>query len=556
MRFFMNKLSFLFFVFILFFIVIIARLFFIQIFASDRYSSPQYLQTIQIIPARGQIFDRNNQPLVFNQKTYLLYAEPKKINDKNSVIDKLKDIVHLDEATLASKIKSDKSWIPLASNIDKNTKDAIDRLSMVGIGFNKESKRFYPEGSLSAHLLGFVGKNKEGNNIGYFGIEGYYEKDLVGLPGILKTERDVVGRPIFVGVQDQIRGEDGRDLILALDSSIQGIVKDKLLYGMEKYGVKEGCVIIADPYSFEIIALSCLPDFDPFAYSSSSENFFKNPALSTVYEPGSIFKPLIMAAGLNEKAILPEDVYDEKGPINIGQHVIKTWNDKYEGKINMTRILEKSSNVGMVYVGEKIGKKKLYSYLKKYGIGEKTGIDLQGETAGFLKAESQWHPIDYLTVTFGQGVVVTQMQMIRAFASIINGGYIMEPHAVRAFRAGNKEQTVKAKKLRRVISAVTSNQIKKMLESVIENGDAQWTRIKGYRIGGKTGTAQIPIEGQYDPNKTIASFIGFAPIETPKFILSITLKEPTSSPWGSETAAPLFFDLAKELFVYYNIAQE
>lgn len=552
----MSKPSFLFLFFVAVFIAIIVKLFFIQILASDHYNTQNYLRTQKIMPVRGQIFDRNKQSLVLNQTTYLLFAEPKNITHKNELIEKLDSILNLGIATISAKINSDKLWIPIVTGIDKNTKDTVSHLKVEGLGFDEESRRFYPEGSASSHLLGFVGKDKGGNNIGYFGIEGYYEKDLVGLPGILKTERDLFGKPIFVGVQDQIREENGRDLILTLDSPIQTMVKDKLSYGIEKYGAKEGCVIVADPYSLEIVALSCLPDFDPLKYTDFSEEYFTNPAISTVYEPGSIFKPLIMASALNEKVVSPDEMYDEKGPITIGTHRIQTWNDTYEGKITLTRVLEKSSNVGMVYVGSRIGENKLYSYLKKYGIGEKTGIDLQGESSGFLKPASQWHSIDYATATFGQGVVVTQVQMLRAFALLINGGYMMQPHVVQAFHTESEDHMVEPKKTQRVIGNTTSLQIKKILESTVENGDAKWARPKGYRIGGKTGTAQIPIAGHYDPNKTIASFVGFAPIDKPKFIVLVTLKEPTVSPWGSETAAPLFFDLAKELFVYYNIAPE
>ena len=220
----------------------------------------------------------------------------------------------------------------------------------------------------------------------------------------------------------------------------------------------------------------------------------------------------------------------------------------------MTRILEKSSNVGMVYVGEKLGSKKIYDYLGKYGFGQTTNIDLQGEASGYLKPKADWYPIDYSTVTFGQGIAVTSIQMIRAFASIINGGNLMKPFLVQKIVSENKITEIKPKVEKRVISQLTSEIIKKMLVSTVENAEAKWDRPKGYVIGGKTGTAQIPIKGHYDPSKTIASFIGFAPASDPKFITLVVLYEPQTSPWGSETAAPLFFEIAKQLIVYYNIS--
>lgn len=532
------------------------KLFFIQILASDRYLSQNYLQTKKIQPRRGQIFDRHKNPLVINKTTYFLYAEPQEIEDKKLALAKLEEILKMDRATLEAKLSSDKQWIPLIAGLDKESKDKVMAFKLNGIGFEEEERRFYPEGSSAAHLLGFLGKDERGDNVGYFGIEGYYEKDLIGLPGILKTERDLLGQPIFVGVQDKIKAQDGRNLILTIDKSVQSIVKEKLSQGLSKYGAKEGCVIVADPQKLEIIALVCLPDFDPRQYSSFSEAYFRNPAIATLYEPGSIFKPLIMAAAINEDILQPDDTYQEVGPISIGQYEIKTWNNQYEGTITMTRMLEKSSNVGLVYVGEKLGAKRLLVYLKQYGIGQATGIDLQGESAGFLKKTADWRVIDYATAAFGQGIAVTQIQTLRAFAALINGGYLMQPHVVSAALAEDATELVKEKKLRRVIDEATSKKIKKMLESTVVNGDAKWARPKGYRIGGKTGTAQIPVAGRYDPEKTVASFVGFAPVAKPQFIVLVTLREPSSSPWGSETAAPLFFNLARELFVYYNIAPD
>jgi len=441
--------------------------------------------------------------------------------------------------------------------LNKKTKEAISKLRLNGLGFEEEAKRFYPEGSAAAHLLGFVGKNDKGENIGYFGLEGHYEKDLAGLPGILKTERDLFGNPIFIGVQSKLEPEDGRDLILTIDKTVQQITREKLKSGLQKYGAKEGCIVVANPMTLEIIALSCLPDFDPQQYYKFSEDYFKNSAISNIYEPGSIFKPLIMAAALNEKVVKSTDMYNENGAVEIGGYEIQTWDKKYEGKITMTRILEKSSNVGMVYVGQKLGEDKILFYLKQYGIGELTGIDLQGETPGFIKNQSEWYPIDYATATFGQGIVVTPIQMIRAFSSLINGGEILKPHVVLEIRSSDKKGSrVEPQKIRQVINTRTSILIKKMLEATVEHGEVRWAKPKSYQIGGKTGTAQIPIKGHYDPTKTIASFIGFAPVDEPKFIILINLKEPSASPWGSETAGPLFFEIAKELLVYYNIAPE
>lgn len=554
-KFFMTKLKLLFFFFLIFYTIIIVKLLYIQIFASQsNYNS--YLKTNRIWPERGRIYDRNGDPLAMNKKTYLLYFEPKKIKDEREFTLKIDSILKIGEASITAMIDKTKEWIPVKSGVSKEQKQNLLNLRIESIGFEDNFQRYYPESSLAAHLLGFVGKNEQGENIGYFGVEGFYNKDLVGLPGIQKSDRDLLGRPILLGTQQIVDPENGRDLLMTIDKSVQEIVKRKLQYGLERYDAKEGCVIVADPDSLEILALSCLPDFDLDKYYLFNEEFFKNPAISNSYEPGSTFKPLIMAAALEEKSVRPGEFYNEKGPVRIGEYTVKTWNDKYEGKISMTRILEKSSNVGMVHIGQQLGDKKIFSYLKKYGFGEITGIDLQGEASGLLKNEKDWYPIDYATVSFGQGIAITPIQMIRAFSSIINGGKLLKPNIVKEIRSGNRERIIANKVERSIISTKTSDIIKKMLLSTVESGEARWAKPKGYKIGGKTGTAQIPIEGHYDPTKTVASFIGFAPVADPKFIALVILREPKTSPWGSETAAPLFFEITKELLVYYNIAPE
>jgi len=548
------KLLFLFFLAI--FIAVIAKLFYLQLFRPSASLLDNYLKTNKIYPERGRIFDHNGQPLVLNQNSYLLYFEPKKISDPKGISEKLAGILQIPEASIESKIDSSKIWISFKSGVVEDQKKIIENLHLDGVGFQYEMKRYYPEASLSAHLAGFVGKNSSGEDIGYFGLEGYYDKDLKGLPGFLETERDIIGRPIFIGTQERVNSENGRDLQLSIDKTVQEIIKRKLKQGLESYKAKQGCVITANPYTMQILGLVCLPDYDNDQYYQFSEEYFKNPAISEVYEPGSIFKPLVMAAGIEEKKIKPDDFYNEDGPIQIGEYQIRTWNNKYEGKITMTRILEKSSNVGMVFVGSKLGNDSIYSYLQKYGFGEQTGIDLQGETSGYLKPKNNWYPIDFSTVTFGQGIAVTPIQMVRAFASLVNGGNIVRPTVVEKITASEEEKTIKPKIERKVISGRTTEIIKKMLVSTVENGEIHWAKPKGYTIGGKTGTAQVPIQGHYDPSKTIASFVGFAPAENPKFITLVTLREPQTSPWGSETAAPLFFDIAKELIVYYNITPD
>lgn len=547
------KIKIVFLFFIVFYIAIIAKLFILQVVHSPTNKSP-YLKITQINPVRGKIFDKNNQPLVLNQNSYQLYLEPKKIDNIDRLVHSLSEILEIPEASVSAKIDMTKYWLAVQNGLTQEQKDKIDKLNLKGVGFDYQTKRFYPEASLSAHLLGFLGKNDKNEDVGYLGLEGFYDRDLKGLPGFVEMERDIMGRPILIGVQQRVEPENGRDLILTIDKTVQEISKKKLLEGLDLYKAKKGCVITANPKTLAILALVCLPDYDLDKYYQFSEDFYKNSAIADLYEPGSVFKPLIVAAALEEKKIKPNDIYNETGQVTIGEYNIKTWNDKYEGKISMTRILEKSSNVGMVYIGEKLGEKKIYEYLEKYGFGHYTNIDLEGESSGYLKPKSDWYPIDYATVTFGQGIAISPIQMVRAFASIINGGFLMKPYLVQKIISGNKVTEIKPKIERRVVSSLTSETIKKMLVSTVENAEAKWSRPKGYVIGGKTGTAQVPIKGHYDASKTIASFIGFAPADDPKFLTFVVLYEPKSSPWGSETAAPLFFEIAKDLIVYYNIS--
>lgn len=548
----MSNLRPLFIVFLIAFTVVIFKLFFIQILSSQKYSV-DYTTVRKIIPNRGRILDRNMDPLAVNQTKYLLYVEPKKVKDRDHLIEEIDEVLSLGESTLEARIDPTKVWVSVRGNIDKKTKEKLEALKLEGIGFEEEKHRYYPEASLAAHLVGFLGRDAEGERVGYFGVEGYYEQDLAGLPGVLKSERDIMNRPIFTGSQQRLGAEDGRDFILTIDKAVQHMVKEKLKKGVEQFKAKSGCVITVNPKTMEIIALVCLPDFDPESYYEFDDASFKNWSISSVYEPGSTFKPLVMAAAIEEKAVKPDGLYDESGPITRGGYTIRNWNDKYEGTISMTHILEKSSNVGMVHVGDELGQEKLSEYVYKYGFGDYTNIDLQGEIPGQVKPLKTWYPIDAATTSFGQGISVTGLQLVRAFASLINGGYLMRPYIVGGVIENGETKMREPQIQRRVLSERTSEIIKKMLVSTVNHAEAKWDIPDGFTFGGKTGTAQIALAGSYDAAKTIASFIGFAPAEEPKFLMLVVIQEPESSSWGSETAAPLFFDIAKELLIYYNV---
>jgi cell division protein FtsI/penicillin-binding protein 2 len=309
-----------------------------------------------------------------------------------------------------------------------------------------------------------------------------------------------------------------------------------------------------DPKTGSILSMASYPNYDPAKYNEYEESMYKNPIVAESYEPGSTFKVIAMSAALEEKLVTPSMTVDEGGPVRIGDYSIRTWNNQYHGNITISRVLELSSNVGMVTVGKKLGVDRFNAYIRMFGFGQLTGIDLEDESTPQLRDAKEWGEIDLATATFGQGIAVTPVQMVRAVAALANKGVLMEPHIVRELRDdGTRAVSIRPKIVRQVVSEATAKIMTEMMVSAVESGEARWAKPKGYRIAGKTGTAQIPVSGHYDEEKTIASFVGFAPADDPRFVMLVTLREPSSSPWGSETAAPLFFAIAKDLLSYYNI---
>lgn len=552
----MSKIRIVFFVFVLAFVAIEAKLAYIQVFNGQSPTENRYLQYKKIQPERGRIFDRNGLPLVTNQTKYQLYVEPKHVKDMPQVIAAIDHATALGEATISARINPKLEWVAVTNGLTEKQKNQLEHAHIAGIGYLPQPARFYPEASLAAHLVGFVGKDKDGEDLGYDGVEGYYQQDLTGLPGLVKSDSDVVGRLMSLGSRERISSHNGRDLYLTIDKVVQRIVKEHMKAGMDRFEAQSGCAIVANPETMEILSMVCLPDFDPEHYFDSPNEVFTNQAISTVYEPGSTFKPLIVAAAIQEGLIRPDDTMNEDGPAHVDEYDIRTWDNKYSGKITMTQILEKSSNVGMVYIGKKLGDERIYDYVHRFGFGELTGIDLQGESPSYLKPKKDWYKIDYATATFGQGLAVTPIQLVRAFAAVVNGGKLLRPYVVEKAVSESRTQVFHPRVETQILSKKTSDTLREMLVSTVENGEYKYAIPDGFhgKIGGKTGTAQIALKGSYDASKTIASFIGFAPAQNPKFIALVMFKEPKSSIYGSETAAPIFFEIAKELMVYYQIS--
>ncbi|MFH1280866.1 MAG: penicillin-binding protein 2, partial [Candidatus Beckwithbacteria bacterium] len=324
-----------------------------------------------------------------------------------------------------------------------------------------------------------------------------------------------------------------------------------------QFGAKSGSISVMDPYTGAIIAMASLPSYDPQEFSIFSPELFLNPVVSDAFEPGSIFKVLVMAAGLDAGVIKKDtkcDICD--GPLKIDKYTINTWDDKYRPDSNMTDVLVNSDNVGMVFIGQKLGLEKFYDYFDKFGLNQKTNIDLQDEVAPVARKKNDWTYVDLATASFGQGFLSTGIQLLQAVSVIANGGNLVEPHLVEKVINEIKETTIPTKIKHRVISTETASVVTDMMVASAKEGEAKWASIKGYQIAGKTGTAQIAFEGKYQEEKTNASFIGFAPAKNPKFVMLVTLKEPSTSQWASETAAPLWFSVAQDLLNHFNVLPE
>src|SRR5258708_2662796 len=543
----------------LFFALVVFRLFYWQIVRAQELSDmglSQYGAITTLQAQRGEIKTSDNFPIASNKVSYLVFANPKEAKDKKKIINSLSSLLFVDKASVSASLSLDKFWVPLVHGVDTGAKEKIESLNLAGVGFEKEYTRFYPEASMAASLIGFVGKDESGNNKGYFGIEGFYDRLLRGKNGIALQVHDAFGKPILAKVNTKTSEIDGSNLVLSIQRPIQFLVEQRLKEGIEKYGATSGMVGVMNPKTGEILAMASFPSFDPKKYQDYSSDLYKNPFISNRYEPGSTFKPIVMSSALVADVVKTQTKCPIcAGPVEIGGYVIHTWNDKYNKDTNMIEVIQHSDNTGMVYVGQKLGLDRLLSFLKNFGIGDNTGIDLQGEVAPKLKPRNSWYAVDLATVSFGQGISVTPIELLSAISAIANDGKRMEPHIVSQIETqdGNTIK-IQPKVLSTPISSKTAKVMAEIMVNAVEKGEASWTKLKGYRIAGKTGTASIPIQGHYDPNKTITSFVGFGPAEDPKFVMLVIVDKPTTSIYGSETAAPIFFNIAKDILNFYGIA--
>lgn len=567
-----KRIQFLYLTVILIFLAITFRLFYWQIIEAkylSKQAKSQHEMGEDIQAPRGNILASDGSWLAARGDAYILYADvpnlkdnPKNIankiapflvEDSENKQEILEEVIRIQDLLE----KKQTVWIPIKKRIKSDFKANLEALKIDGLGFERMDMRVYPEASAAAHILGFVGKKEDGSDVGYFGLEGYYDLSLQGKPGFFEQEKDALGKPISVGDIKEISAIGGVDLLTHIDKTIQISVEKELLKGIEKYSASGGNVIVMDPNNGGILAMSSYPSYDPDKYWEYSDDLFKNPVVSDSFEPGSVFKIFVMSSALDSESVKVDSICDEcDGPFKVDKYYIETWDKKYYPDSTMTDIIVHSDNVGMAFVSKQIGADKLYDYLTRFGFGKASGIDLQGEFSPEIRKKGTWNIVDLATSSFGQGIAVTPIQLIKAGAIIANGGIDVVPQVVDKLQGLGWVYDIKPQMGDRVISEQTSKDITAMMVEAAKKGEAKWTFLKGFKVAGKTGTAQIPIAGHYDEEKTIASFIGFAPADNPKFVMLVTLKEPKSSPWASETAAPLWYSIAKDLFSYFKIQPE
>ncbi|OGM25426.1 hypothetical protein A2715_05255 [Candidatus Woesebacteria bacterium RIFCSPHIGHO2_01_FULL_39_32] len=554
------------------YLVLVVRLFYWQIYKGKELSVEargQYQAQWSIDAPRGDILSSDGSWLAASADSWLIYASLPDIKEPSKKISEQlapllvedpedKDALFTEIDRIYSLLTRDNvEWIPIKSKVTPEVKKHIEKLEISGIGYELQEARIYPEASTAAQLMGFVGKDEAGGDIGYFGLEGYYDVVLSGKPGFKARERDASGIPILLGTTREISAIKGVDLQTNIDKFIQLTLDKKLKEGIERYGASAGVAVVMNPKNGAILGMGAYPSYDPSEYWEFGDELFNNPVISNSFEPGSVFKVIVMASALDAGVVKPDTICNIcGGAVKVDKYTIETWNQQYYPNSTLTDVIVHSDNVGMVFTSRRIGADILFDYLENFGIGKPTGIDLQGEANPGLRDKGKWSSVDLATAGFGQGVAVTPIQLLTAVSVIANKGVKVTPQVVDKLVGDGWEEDIKPVIGKRVISQRSAEQITTMMVEAAKNGESKWTHARGFRVAGKTGTAQIPIEGHYDEDKTIASFVGFAPYDNPKFLMLVTLRQPTTSPWASETAAPLWYSIAKDFFEYFQIQPE
>lgn len=545
-------------------IVILSRFAFLQIVDREHFvalAEDQHVMSQALLASRGEVFLRDGEtvyPAAVNREYKMVYAVPKLIEDYQATALALSTILGLDETKIRERIadKHDPFEI-IKKRISPEEESRLRELKLKGVNFLPETYRFYPAESLASKTIGFVGPGDAGE-IGIYGVEASWNTELAGQNGHVSQERDAAGRWISLSERDHTPARDGDSIVLTLDRVAQHEVEKILQEGIEQYRADSASAIVIEPKTGKIIAMATVPDFNPNEYGKVEDlSLFMNQNISLPYEPGSIMKPITMAIGLDTGKVSPNTEYVDTGSISEAGYTINNAENKVYGRSSMIKVLEESINTGMIFVERLVGNNDFREALKRFGFGAKTGVRLPAEHAGNLKnLDNVRGDLQFFTASFGQGITATPLQLAMAYAALANGGVLMQPQIVDQFiKADGTIVPVESREVRRVISQEASEQIGKMLRSVVVNGHGKRADVPGYLVGGKTGTAQVAKTGEkgYADGQTIGSFAGYAPINDPKFAILVKFDNPKDVIWAESSAAPTFGKIMEFLLSYARI---
>lgn len=554
------------------FVVIVGRLFQVQVVLGQEYeakATSQQSRKFQIPASRGQVYlDENGElyPVALNQKLNLLYVDPKFITQPEKAAKELAEVTGLDKDKLKQQLTFKKSrYVELKQRVSSDEAARIRALKTPGVVLRPEDYRYYPEGSLFSHILGYVNSDGEGQ----YGLEQYLDTDLTGRNGLLKAATDSMGVPIVSNENTIVEPKNGQDVVLTIDRSIQAVASEALVKAVQENRAESGSIIVMDPQTGAVKALVNYPDYDPNNYGAvkgTDYGVFRNRAVTDLFEPGSGFKVITMASALDAGRVDPDTTYNDTGEVEVSGKTIRNAENHKYGVQTMYDVIQKSLNTGMVFILKKFGsdpnkvtragKDALYGYIQKFGFGVRTGIEQSGEATATVKPPSTYD-IDYANMTFGQGIAVTSIQLVQAVGAIANGGKLYQPYLVDGVVQKSGEVRKNQPKLinSQVVSSQAAAQTASMMTRVVEKGSGWATKMPGYSIAGKTGTAQVPkADGTgYEEVKNIGSFVGFAPVEDPKFVMLVRIDYPKVEGFAEKTAVPAFATVAKALMKYYQI---
>ena len=545
-------------------LALIARLYFLQIFSHDKWvalAEEQHTASHELSADRGEVYLRDGDgryPLAVNREYQMAYVVPRDITEKDRVALELSKILSLDAQVIREKLHDpDDPFEIIKKRLSDEEAAAVKALGMKGVALMPEKYRYYPGGELASHVIGFASLGERGGAGGY-GIEASLDDILRGISGQVSQEKDAGGRWIPLSDRNVVSARHGQSVVLTVDRVIQYETEKILRDAVKKFETDSATAIVMDPTNGSILAMASVPQFDPNFYAKAEDfSVFLNSAVSQSYEPGSVMKPITMAIGIEEKKVSPQTEYVDTGVVMSAGYSLRNAEDKVYGRSSMTKVLDESINTGVIYVEKSVGNRVFADYLRRFGFGERTGVSLPAELPGNIRNLSNPRSdISFFTASFGQGVTVTPLQMITAYSALGNGGHLYRPRIIdRILHEDGSEEEVKPEEVRRVLSDETSREISSMLRSVVVNGHGKRANVPGYLVGGKTGTAQVAKNDSrgYEEGVSIGTFVGYAPIDDPKFAILVKLDNPKNVEWAESSAAPTFGEIMKFLLEYAKI---